>query len=148
MNGETGKFVRLGALLGGAALILGGCVADPFAPPDADRASPIAAQADAAAAARGPMPRFVDIPQIPADIRSAAAFKRAVGKEQAAAAQLKRDTAPGTFSLSGTEAFASQARGLAQAPPSEMPTEADRIDTEAFAKAARGRATPPPSKPQ
>lgn len=154
MNGETGKIVRLGVLFRGAALtgVLAGAVAcvSPFTPPPADPSSPVAAAADAAAkeSRRAEKPDFIDIPAIPTDVRTPVEFKKAVGAERLAADKLKRDTAPATWTLSNTEAYASKARRAAQVPPSDIPTDADRAATEAFAKAARDRATAPPSKSQ
>jgi hypothetical protein len=94
------------------------------------------------------VPRFIDIPPIPTDVRTPVQFKKAVGAEKIAADKLKRDTAPSTWTLSDTEGYASKARKVGKAPPSDIPTDADRAATEAFAKAARDRATAPPSKPQ
>ena len=154
MNDETGKIVRLGVLLRGAALTgafvgLAACVS-PFTPPPADPSSPVAAAANAAAkdSKRASKPAFTDIPPIPTDVRTPVQFKKAVGAEKLAADQLKRDTAPGTWTLSNTEAYASKARGVAKVPAPAAPTDADRAATEAFAKAARERATAPPSKSQ
>jgi hypothetical protein len=160
MNDETGKIARLGGLFRGAALIglLAGLTAcasslssiSPFSPPPADPNSPVAAAANAAAkqSRNAVAPRFVDIPPLPTDVRTPVQFKKAVGAELAAAAQLRRDTAPSTWTLSDTEGYASKARKVGKAPPSDIPTEADRAATEAFAKAARDRAKAPPSKPQ
>ncbi len=157
MNDETGKIVRLGVLLRGAALVslLAGLTAcasslSPFSPPPADPNSPVAAAANAAAkdSKHASLPRFVDIPPIPTDVRTPVQFKKAVGAEKIAADKLKRDTAPGTWTLSDTEGYASTARKVGKAPPSDIPTDADRAATEAFAKASRDRATAPPSKPQ
>ncbi len=154
MNDETGKIVRLGVLPRGVALMgvlvgLGAC-ASPFSPPPADPSSPIAAEANAAAkqSKHASLPRFVDIPQLPTDVRTPVQFKKAVGAEKIAADKLKRDTAPETWTLSDTESYASKARNTAKVPPSDIPTDADRAATEAFAKASRDRATAPPSKPQ
>ena len=154
MNDETGKIVRLGVLFRGAALMgalagLAAC-ASPFSPPRADPTSPVAAAADAVAKAskRADRPTFIDIPAIPTDIRTPVQFKKAVGAEKLAADQLKRDTAPGTWTLSNTETYAAKARREARVPTLAAPTDADRAATEAFAKAARERATAPPSKPQ
>ena len=154
MNDETGKIVRLGVLFRGAALMgvfagLAAC-ASPFTPPPADPASPVAAAANAAArdSKHARRPTFADIPAIPTDVRKPVEFKQAVGAEKLAADQLKRDTAPGTWTLSDTEGYASNARKTAKAPAPAAPTDADRAATEAFAKAARDRATAPPSKPQ
>ena len=154
MNGETGKIVRLGVLLRGGALIglLTGLVAcaSPFTPPHADPSSPVAAAADAAAkdSKHARKPTFAEIPPIPTDVRKPVEFKAAVGAEKVAADKLKRDTAPETWTLSDTEAYAAKTRNSAKVPAPAAPTEADRAATEAFAKAARDRATAPPSKPQ
>ena len=154
MNDETGKIARLGVLFRGAALIglltgLAACVS-PFTPPPVDPSSPLAAAASAAAkdSKRAGKPSFVEIPAIPTDVRTPVQFKKAVGVEKLAAEKLMRDTAPDTWTLSDTEAYASKARKVAKVPASDIPTDADRAATEAFAKAARDRATAPPSKPQ
>ncbi len=154
MNDETGKIVRLDVLFRGAALsaLLAGLAAcvSPFSPPPADPSSPVAAAANAAAkqSKHASKPSFIDIPPIPTDVRTPVEFKKAVGSEKLAADKLKRETAPSTWTLSDTEGYASKARKVGKAPPSDIPTEADRAATEAFAKAARDRATAPPSKPQ
>jgi hypothetical protein len=157
MNDETGKIVRLGVLLRGAALMgafvgLAACASrfSPFSPPPADPTSPVAAAANAAAKSskRVDRPSFTDIPAIPTDVRKPVEFKKAVGAEKLAAAKLMRDTAPDTWTLSNTEAYAAKARAVAKVPAPAAPTDADRAATEAFAKAARERATAPPSKPQ
>jgi hypothetical protein len=157
MNDETGKIARLGGLFRGAALVslLAGLTAcasplSPFTPPPADPSSPVAAAANAAAkdSKDAVAPRFIDIPAIPTDVRTPVQFKKAVGAEKIAADKLKRDTAPGTWTLSDTEGYASKARRVAKVPAPAAPTDADRAATEAFAKAARERATAPPSKPQ
>lgn len=157
MNDETGKIARLGVLFRGAALVslLAGLTAcasplSPFTPPPADPSSPVAAAANAAAkdSRDAVAPRFIDIPAIPTDVRTPVQFKKAVGAEKIAADKLKRDTAPGTWTLSDTEGYASKARRVAKVPAPAAPTDADRAATEAFAKAARDRATAPPSKPQ
>ena len=157
MNDETGKIARLGVLFRGAALVslLAGLTAcasplSPFTPPPADPSSPVAAAANAAAkdSKDAVAPRFIDIPAIPTDVRTPVQFKKAVGAEKIAADKLKRDTAPGTWTLSDTEDYASKARRVAKVPAPAAPTDADRAATEAFAKAARDRATAPPSKPQ
>jgi hypothetical protein len=154
MNGETGKIVRLGVLLRSAGLMavltgLAAC-ASPFSPPPADPSSPVAAAANAAAkdSKHARKPTFAEIPPIPTDVRKPVEFKAAVGAEKVAADKLKRDTAPDTWTLSDTDAYASKARSSAKVPAPAAPTEADRAATEAFAKAARDRATAPPSKPQ
>jgi hypothetical protein len=152
MNGETGKIVRLGVLFRGVALVglLTGLSACVFTPPPVDPSSPLAAAANAAAkdSSHAKRPTFAEIPAIPTDIRKPVEFKKAVGAEKAAADELRRQTAPSTWTLTDTEAYATKARKTAKAPAPEAPTDADRAATEAFAKAARDRATAPPSKPQ
>lgn len=160
MNDQPGKIARLGELFRGAALVgllagLSACASSlssvsPFSPPPADPNSPVAAAANAAAkdSKHADLPRFIDIPPIPTDVRTPVQFKKAVGAEKVAADKLKRDTAPSTWTLSDTEGYAAQARKVGKAPPADIPTDADRAATEAFAKAARDRATAPPSKPQ
>src|SRR6478752_6450716 len=141
MNDETGKIARLGVLLRGAALmaVLAGATAcssslsslSPFSPPPADPSSPVAAAANAAAkdSKHARSPRFADIPPVPTDVRTPVQFKKAVGDEKLAAEKLKRDTAPSTWTLSDTEGYASQARKVGKAPPSDIPTDADRAAT-------------------
>jgi hypothetical protein len=148
MNGQTGKIVRFGASLSVLATVLSACASSPFTPPPVDATSPVAAAAEAAAKEPGKVPSLAGIPAVPTDIPKPGEYKAQVQAEQAAAAQLRRDTAPDTFGLSDTEGFAARAQRAGRVPPSEIPTVADRAETEAFAKAARGRATPPPSKPQ
>ena len=61
-------------------------------------------------------PNFCDIPPKPTDIRPAAAFKTQVVGTRVAGAVVVRQTAPETFTLSGTEGFAEGAKREA-APP-------------------------------
>ena len=110
-----------------------------------DAASPLAAQAAAAAANPGSYPRFSQIPDAPVDVRSPAAWGVAVANLKAAGARLTAETAPETFTLHDTEAFAEQTRRAvanAGAAPGE---EASRAQADAFVRTARERATPPPS---
>lgn len=102
--------------------------------------APAAAPTDPfAAPATLSYPNFCDIPPKPTDIRTAAAFKTQVVGTRVAGAVVVRQTAPETFTLSGTEAFAESARNEAAPPPPEIvPT-----DTEAFVKQSKAKATPP-----
>lgn len=145
MNDQTGKIVRLSVLLGSLALGLAAC-----ATPPVDPSSPVAAATAAASKSsrHAKKPAFTDIPAIPTDVRTPVQFKKAVGDEKLAAEQIKRETAPDTWTLSDTDGYASKARNTAKVPAPAAPTAADRAATEAFAKAARERATAPPSKPQ
>lgn len=96
---------------------------------------------DSPAARPNGYPTFCSIPPAPTDVRGAAAFKADVVATRLAGARLVRGTAPDTFSVSGTEAFAAGARqDAAPPPPITTPSQAD---TAAFVKASRARATPP-----
>ena len=116
--------------------------------PMSPRASPIAEATRAAARQKGRRPTFADIPAVPTDVRGPARIKAVVEAEQRAAAKLRRDAAPETFTLTDTEGYAARARAAAKAPDFGAPTDADRAETEAFAAAARGRASAPSSQPK
>ena len=146
MNGETRKIVRV-ALIVGLAAGAAAC-ASPFSTAKVDPSSPVAAQAAAAAKMKGQRRKFSDIPAIPKDVPTADQVRAAVVQQQRAGEALTRATAPGTWELKDTEAYAAKARRDAKPPAFDAPTEADRADTEAFARAARGRASAPPSQPQ
>lgn len=147
MIGATGKIVRFGVLIALGAMATTGC-ASPFRSAQVDPGSPIAEATRAAAHQTGRRPTFADIPPVPTDIRGPLRFKAAVEAEKAAAAQLLRETAPETFNLHDTEAYAAVARAEARAPDLDAPTDADRAATEAFANAARARASAPSSQPK
>jgi hypothetical protein len=102
--------------------------------------APAAAATDPfAAPASLSYPNFCDIPLKPTDIRPAAAFKAQVVGTRVAGAVVVRQTAPETFTLSGTEGFAESARHEAAPPPPEVTPS----DTEAFVKQSKAKATPP-----
>lgn len=147
MNGATGKIVRLGVLIALGASATTGC-ASPFQSAPVDPSSAVAEATRAAADHPGRRPTFAEIPQIPTDVHGAARIRAAIDAEQAAAAKLMLETAPDTFRLHDTEAFAAVARAEAKAPDLDAPTDADRAATDAFAKAARGRASAPSSQPK
>lgn len=146
MNGETRKILRLGLIVGFAAGA--SACANPFKTAPIDPSSPVAVAAATAAKTKGPRRKFSEIPPIPTDIPSADQVRAAVAGQQAAGEALSRATAPSTWELSDTEAYAAKARRDVTPPAFEAPTEADRANTEAFARAARGRASAPPSQPQ
>lgn len=145
MNGETRKILRLGLIVGFAAGA--SACANPFKTAPVDPSSPVAAAAATAAKTKGPRRKFSEIPPIPTDIPSADQVRAAVAQQQAAGEALTRATAPSTWELNNTEAYAAKARRNVTPPAFEAPTEADRANTEAFARAARGRASAPPSQP-
>lgn len=150
MEGDTHIFWRAGrlALLAGAAMTLSACVAIDAFEPGADAAidptSSAASAVGAAIADRGPWPTFADIPEIPADLRSAEAWREAVAEQEAAGLLTRRDTAPQTWSLAGTEAFAADLRARVAEIDVQAPTEAEMAESAAYARALRARATPPP----
>jgi hypothetical protein len=86
-------------------------------------------------------PTFCSIPLRPRGERTPEAFKAAVVDTRMAGAWLVRRTAPETFSLSGGEAFADEARRQAEPPP-PMTSPGD-VSTDAFIEESRARATPP-----
>jgi hypothetical protein len=87
-------------------------------------------------------PSFCSIPKMPTDVRGASDWKAAVVNTRLAGARLQRQTAASTWSLEGTDDFATGSRSDA-APPAQM-TPASEADTAAFAKSLKDRATPPP----
>lgn len=149
MNVSAGLFqitpgarVRRGGAVCLGAVILAGCASvNPFATAPVDPQSPAAKAVLAAARADRAYPKFSDIPPAPTDIRPPRAWAAAVEDVESARRELYAETAPGTWSLGGTEAFATDAR-RAVAPP---PVAGAPANTEAFAREARERATPPPS---
>lgn len=89
-------------------------------------------------------PRFVDIPPLPTDVRPPAAFAEARSDLENESAQLAAATAPNTWSLEGTDRFASRAQS--QSTDGQAPATQSRRDTDAFARELQRRATPPPLK--
>jgi len=121
--------------------ILGGCASvSPFATAPVDPESPAAQAVSAGARTDTAYPKFSDIPPAPANPRPARDWARAVASVETAGARLAAQTAPGTWTLDGTAAFAARAQAAATPPPAITTS-----DTEAFARDARERATPPPS---
>lgn len=150
MEGDTHIFWRAGrlALLAGAAMTLSACVAmesfEPGAGAAIDPASSAAPAVAAAVADPGPWPTFADIPELPADLRSAQAWRDAVAEQEADGLSTRRDTAEGTWSLTATEAFAADLRARVAEVDVHAPTDAEMAESEAYARALRARATPPP----
>lgn len=153
MNVRTRRFVSPGRrfsarspLIGllvcaGTAAVLSGCAGgNPFATAPVDPSS--TASGDVAKRARGQRdyPSFPEIPRLPADVRPAPAWGQAAADVEAARSRLEQETAPGTWSLTDTAAFASRAQSAA-GPELGAP---EAGDAEAFARTLRERATPPP----
>jgi len=119
-------------------------VVEPYAGAPVDPNSPAAAQVQAAAAAATEYPTFAAIPQVPVDLRSNDAWRLLLRGTEHDRETLLAETAPSTFSLNDTAAFAQQTRALIDYDPADVPTAADAAATEAWARAMRARATPPP----
>lgn len=103
------------------------------------------ALAGCASAAPEPYPTFVEIPSVQGYVRSPAEWRRDIGAVRAAGVNLAFETAPNTFTLNDTEAFAASKRAQASkggAAPNEV---TGCAQADAFANAARGRALTPPS---
>lgn len=128
-------------ILAGSAL-LSGCIGNPFKDAKVDPASPVAADVARLTRQAGGFPAFTDIPAAPKNERPVAQYGRDAGTIAAAGDELVRATAPETWTLKNTEAFAETARKQA-GPQIEPPKPGD---AEAFAKALRERATPPPPR--
>lgn len=126
--------------LSACVLGLAGCAGNPFGAAAVNPASPAAKAVLEGARADRAYPRFSDIPKAPTDIRPARAWAAAVNDVEAARAELYAATAPSTWTLDDTAAFAARARAEAT-PPAPVTTPSD---TEAFVREARDRATPPP----
>lgn len=151
MNGEPRNFwrQRQGLLSGAAGLVLlAGCAHLPGAGPLSETApatpSPLAAEIAREAAEPGPYPRFEDIPQIPTDVRTPAEWRSTVNEVEGARETLLAETAPETFTLNDTDAFAARTAREADVRPGDVPTDAEIAASEAFARSMRERATPPP----
>lgn len=129
------------AVLGGCAL-LGGCMGSPFKTAKVDPESPVAADVARLTRQDQRFPTFASIPAPPADIRPLAQYGRSAEAVLAAGEDLVAATAPETWTLQGTDAFAEEARR--DAGPQLEPREPG--DAEAFARELRERATPPPPR--
>ena len=138
MKSLAPSFSIVGAVAFGACLISGFDMAWAAPAP----AAPLLPTDMVTAAARvSAYPSFCDIPERPANVRSAEAYRALVVRDRLAGAHLVALTAPSTFSLSDTDSFAAAARAWA-APPPPMPSD-DAAEAEAFAKTARERVLPP-----
>ena len=121
-------------------LLSAGCVGNPFADAKVDPRSPIAAEVATSVHPNAHYPTFKSIPPVPKDVRPHKQYGEQAALTEKEAAALVAATADNTWTLSGTEAFAAQAR--ADAGPLLPPGQP--ADTAAFAKDLKARATPPP----
>lgn len=124
--------------------LMSGCAANPFAEAKVDPSSSVAEDVARMAHESRTYPTFDAIPPAPTGSaqRPLAAWGQAADQLEIAAAKVERETAPGTWTLSGTERFVARARS--QAGP-DMGAATTTPSSEAFAKELRERATPPPS---
>lgn len=124
----------------GAAALLSGCMSDTEQRAQLEPASPIAAEVARVARRNTDYPSFSEIPQRAGDVRPLRAFGRAADEIEKAGADLEQATAPGTWTLDSTQAFAASAQRAA-GPQTPAPQAAD---TKAFVREQQRRATPPP----
>jgi hypothetical protein len=123
--------------------MLSGCISNPFATAPVDPRSPIAAEVAKTARSDRPYPTFADVPPKPTDVRPLAAYGSAAQNDLNARTRLEQETAPGTWSLEATDAFAARAESAVGGAGSTA-TGAN-AGTEAFSREGQARATPPPS---
>jgi len=125
MIGEAPKRLSVGIVASGLCLALAAC---------------------ASAGAQSGYPTFAAIPEAPTDIRAPRAWRDSIAGVQGARDRLAAETAPSTFSLSGTEDFAEITRRRLDAGGPAPDAAASRAEADAFARSIRQRATPPPSR--
>jgi hypothetical protein len=125
-----------------AAMPMVGCVGSPFEESKIDPTSSVAADVARLTRDDAKFPTFAGIPSPPTDIRPLAQYSRETRAILAEGAALAAATAPATWTLSGTEAFAE--KGRRDAGPQIDPPKPG--DAEAFARELRERATPPPPR--
>ncbi len=128
-----------------ASLALAGCASsNPFASIPIDPNSPVAADVARMSRTDGAFPSFADIPPVPKDQRPVAQWGVEARQLEVAGSTLERQTAPNTWTLTGTERFQAQAKAAA-GPAIQGDASSSTAATEAFARQLRERATPPPS---
>jgi hypothetical protein len=115
-------------------------MSDPFARAQVDPKSPIAGEVAKAATLKSAYPTFEGIPEVPKDIRSKTQFGQEARQTETAAADIARATAPDTWTLQATDAFAASARAAVGPDLAAV----DPAASDAFAQELRKRATPPP----
>jgi hypothetical protein len=148
MNGEARSF-RVVLMAVGASAMLCACASLPnvdekLAVPPVDQTSPAAVAVSDILNAPGDYPTFAGIPDQPTDLKTADEYKADVTGAQATAAALIAATAPSTWTLSETDAFAAQAMADAKVGEVSAPTDAEMAESEAYARALRAKASPPP----
>jgi hypothetical protein len=119
--------------------------AQPTLSPPPVHPNPVTENAIAEAGKSAPYPTFAQIPPLPTDVRSMAAWKASVLKIKGDGAQLAAAASAEPWTLGDTDGWAAGERAKA-APPPAVTTSSSQADTEAFAAAMRARAMPPPRK--
>jgi hypothetical protein len=116
----------------------------PFADVPVNPTSPAKADIEAVLAKPGAFPTFASIPAPPADLPSPEALKAQVEDQTAEGQYVVNSTAPETWDLDASDAFAARAMADADVGGIRPPTDAEIAESEAFAAAARARAKAPP----
>jgi hypothetical protein len=135
--------LRLAAILAAGAAVSACANIQPFQPPT-DPHSPAAKRVAELERANRTYPRWSRFPAAPKNVPTATDIAARVGEAQNAQAQLLADAGRIDWTLSGTEAYAEEARSHID-PTLAQPAPADTsAQTAAFAKALKDLATPPP----
>lgn len=144
MNASRPPFLSAArsAALAAGGLIAAGCAGAPFTDAKIDPDSPVAADVAKMTRQDANFPTFAGIPSKPKDVRPVAQYGRDARSVLAAGDAVVAATAPSTWTLQGTEAFAARSRQDA-GPQIEPPKPGD---ADAFARELRERATPPPPR--
>jgi hypothetical protein len=139
----AGRFAPACAALAAAAA-LAGCASDPFGAP-VDKTSPAAGAVAELPKSLGPYPRWSQFPRGPQPVPPPSEIASNVADLQQSQANLLSAAGQLQWTLSGTAAFAADARAQIN-PADAAPAPADeRAQVEAYAKALREKATPPPA---
>jgi hypothetical protein len=140
LNARRTRLAARLLICAGAAALTSGCIGNPLKEAKVDPASPIAPEVAKLAHSNSDYPTFSEIPVKPADLRPARLYGQQAKEIQQVRDQIIAATAPGTWTLNNTDAFAASVR--AQVGPELPPV--DPSESEAFASDLRKRATPPP----
>ncbi|MDO9335414.1 MAG: hypothetical protein EON95_12410 [Caulobacteraceae bacterium] len=106
--------------------------------------SPAKADIEAVLASPGDFPTFASIPVAPTDLPSPEAMKAEVEDQTTEGLYVTNSTAPETWDLDASDAFAARAMSDANVGGIRPPTDAEIAESAAFAAAARARAKAPP----
>lgn len=127
----------------GACALLSACISEPFQDAKVNPDSPIAADVARIAHEKIAFPTFASIPPVPKDVRPVKQYGQAAKAIEQARIDLEQKTAPESWSLANTDAFAAKAQREAGQEAAPRPNG----DTAAFATTQRKRATAPPPPP-